>query len=179
MNITGDDGTLLCAYMFGLCPLPAPPAVDANTLFKGKAQKPAPAQLSPSKKQPLKILHFSDYHLDPRYVVGSEASCGVGTLCCRVFPYTNTSAPVSLPASLFGDYLCDTPEALATSVFRAIPKVTGYEIDDFSFGIYTGDLVSHDIWELTQAYVHSNELEAYQQFFDGLGPNVPVYPTLG
>ncbi|KAK4575042.1 hypothetical protein LTR86_000894 [Recurvomyces mirabilis] len=162
MNVTGDDGSLLCAYMFGVCPLPSPPPVNTTALFKGKPNKPAAAPLKPSAKQPLKVIHFSDYHLDP-----------------RVFPYTNTSANVALPASLFGNYLCDTPEALATSLFRAIPKVTGFAVDDFAFSIYTGDLVSHDIWELTKPYVALNELEAYQQFYNGFGPNVPVYPTLG
>lgn len=176
MNMQGQDGQTLCAFMFGVCSLPAPPPLDLKALFKG-TKKPAPVSLVPSKKEPLKVLHFSDYHLDPRYVVGSEANCG-GSLCCRVFPYTNVSAPINTPASLFGNYQCDTPEALATSVFRAVPKVTGYEWDDFSFGIYTGDLVSHDIWELTGPYVLANELASYQQFFDGMG-GVTLYPTLG
>lgn len=176
MDMQGQDGQTLCAYMFGTCTLPAPPQLDLNALFKGTT-KPAPVSLVPSKKEPLKVLHFSDYHLDLRYVVGSEANCG-GSLCCRVFPYTNVSAPISQPASLFGNYQCDTPEALATSVFRAIPKVTGYEFSDFSFGIYTGDLVSHDLCELTAPYVLAEELECFQEFFNGLD-GVPLYPTLG
>jgi hypothetical protein len=176
MDMQGQDGQTLCAFMFGTCALPPPPHLDVNALFKGTT-KPAPVSLVPSKREPLKVLHFSDYHLDLRYVVGSEANCG-GSVCCRVFPYTNVSAPINLPASLFGNYQCDTPEALATSVFRAVPKVTGYKWADFSFGIYTGDLVSHDIWELTEPYVLANELESYQQFFNGMG-DVPLYPTLG
>lgn len=176
MNMQGQDGQTLCAFMFGTCSLPAPPQLNLDALFKG-TKKPAPVSLVPSKKKPLKVLHFSDYHLDLRYVVGSEANCG-GSLCCRVFPYTNVSAPINTPASLFGNYQCDTPEALATSVFRAVPKVTGYEWEDFSFGIYTGDLVSHDIWELTEPYALANELESYQQFFNGVG-GLTLYPTLG
>lgn len=82
------------------------------------------------------------------------------------------------PAELFGDYLCDTPEPLATSVFRNVPKATGSDWSDFAFGIFTGDLVSHDIWELTSEYVLANELTSYQQFFDGMG-GVKLYPTLG
>ena len=176
MDMQGQDGQTLCAFMFGTCALPPPPPLNMSALFKGTT-KPAPVSLVPSKREPLKVLHFSDYHLDLRYVVGSEANCG-GNLCCRVFPYTNVSAPINLTASLFGNYQCDTPEALGTSVFRAVPKVTGYKWADFSFGIYTGDLVSHDIWELTEPYVLANELESYQQFFNGMG-DLPVYPTLG
>lgn len=172
----GEDGQTLCAFMFGSCKLPAPPQLDLDALFKG-TKKPAARSLSHCKKEPLKVLHISDYHLDMRYVVGSEANC-TGALCCRVFPYTNVSAPIQQPASLFGNYLCDTPEALATSVFRSVPEVTGYDWDDFSFGIFTGDLVSHDIWELTEPYVLAEELESYQQFFDGMD-GVKLYPTLG
>ncbi|MCJ1385504.1 hypothetical protein MMC17_008627 [Xylographa soralifera] len=176
MDMQGDDDQIICAFMFGSCELPAPPQLDLHTLFKG-TKKPAPRELSTCKKEPLKVLHISDYHLDMRYVVGSEANC-TGPVCCRVFPYTNVSTPIGEPASLFGNYLCDTPEALATSVFRSVPRVTGYEWGDFSFGIFTGDLVSHDLWELTEPYVLSEELESYQQFFDGMG-GVKLYPTLG
>lgn len=177
MDLLGDDGANLCAFMFGSCDLPAPPQLDLNALFKGKPEKPAPRKIKPTKKEPKKVLHLSDYHLDMRYVVGSEADCG-GELCCRVFPETNLSAPVKQPASLFGNYLCDTPEALATSVFRNIPSVTGLTWDDFDFGIFTGDLVSHDIWYLTKPYVLAEENLSMQQFFDGLG-GLKMFPTLG
>jgi hypothetical protein len=56
--------------------------------------------------------------------------------------------------------------------------VTGHRWCDFSFGIFTGDLVSHDVWELTEEYVLAEELRSYQDFFDGMG-DVPVFPTLG
>ncbi len=176
MDMLGDDGQTLCAFMFGSCQLPAPPTLDLKTLFKGTT-KPSPRELVPSKKTPLKVLHISDYHLDLRYVVGSEANC-TGPLCCRVYPYTNVSVPIMEPASLSGNYLCNTPEPLATSVFRSVPRVTGYEWEEFSFGIFTGDLVSHDIWELTKPYVLAEELASYQQFFNGMG-GVKIFPTLG
>jgi hypothetical protein len=176
MDMLGEDGQAFCAFMFGSCDLPAPPQLDFNCLFKG-TKKPTPRKLEPSKSTPLKVLHISDYHLDMRYVVGSEANC-TGPLCCRVYPYTNLSAPIQEPASLFGNYLCDTPEPLATSVFRSVPKVTGSDWKDFAFGIFTGDLVSHDLWELTKPYVEAENLESFQQFFNGMG-GVKMYPTLG
>jgi hypothetical protein len=136
IDMQGIDGQTLCAFMFGLCELPAPPELNLDTLFKGtkKSDKELP---KPCGEEPLKVLHISDYHLDQRYVVGSEANCG-GSVCCRVFPYTNLSAPINQSASLFGNYQCDTPEPLATSVFRSVPNVTGFEWSDFSFGIFTG-----------------------------------------
>jgi hypothetical protein len=178
MDMLGDDGQSFCAFMFGSCDLPAPPPLDLYRLFKGTT-KPASRELTPCKKEPLKVLHISDYHLDLRYVAGSEANCtSTDEVCCRVFPYTNVSVPIEEPASIFGNYLCDTPELLGTSVFRAVPNVTGHDWKDFSFGIFTGDLVSHDLWELTEEYVLAEELESYQNFFDGMG-GVKLFPTLG
>jgi hypothetical protein len=179
MDMLGEEGQTLCAFMFGTCDLPPPPKLDLNTLFKGKTEKPCPRAVSTCtcKREPLKVLHVSDYHLDMRYVAGSEANC-TGTLCCRVYPYTNLSAPIQEPASIFGNYLCDTPEAVGRSLFQNVPKVTGHEWKDFLFGLFTGDLVSHDIWELTEPYVLAEELVSYQQFFDGMG-GVKMYPTLG
>jgi hypothetical protein len=177
IDMLGEDGQTLCAFMFGTCDLPPPPALDLDVLFRGRTKKPAPRKMKHCEREPLKVLHISDYHLDMRYVVGSEAAC-TGPVCCRVFPYTNVSAPITEPAALFGNYLCDTPEPLATSVFRSVPEVTGFQWDEFAFGIFTGDLVSHDLWELTPEYVIAEELVSYQQFFDGMG-GVKMFPTLG
>lgn len=143
MDMQSEDGQAACAFIFGLCSLPAPPPLDLDSLFK-KTKKPAPKELLPSDKDPLKVLHISDYHLDNRFVVGSEASCGNAQVCCRVFPYTDPTAPINASAQLFGNYLCDTPEPLATSVFRNVPKVTGLDWCDFSFALFTGDLVSRE-----------------------------------
>lgn len=74
MDMQGEDGQTLCAFMFGSCDLPAPPQLDLEAMFNGTT-KPAPREISPSTKEPLKVLHISDYHLDMRYVVGSEANC--------------------------------------------------------------------------------------------------------
>lgn len=177
IDMMGPDGQTLCAFMFGTCTLPPPPKLDMAALLKGKTSKPKRRPSTACKKEPLKVLHVSDYHLDTRYVVGAEAECA-DLVCCRVMPYTNISAPILQPASLFGNYLCDTPEPLGTSVFRNVPKVTGFKWSDFSFGIFTGDLVSHDIWELTEPYVVAESLESFQQFFNGMG-GVKMYPTLG
>lgn len=57
----------------------------------------------------INVLHTSDWHLDPRYDIGSEANCSQ-YLCCR--PYatnedlSTTVANASVPASRFGLY-CD------------------------------------------------------------------------
>lgn len=67
MNMTGDVGQTLCAFMFGVFTLPPVPKLDLQSLFK-RTTKPAPRPLTISSKSPLKVLHISDYHLDMRYV---------------------------------------------------------------------------------------------------------------
>ncbi|KAH9820864.1 Metallo-dependent phosphatase-like protein [Teratosphaeria destructans] len=74
MDMNGIDGQRVCAFMFELCPLPVPPRLDLETLCKNTT-KPAPKSLPRNGREALKGLPFSDYHLDLRSVVGSEADC--------------------------------------------------------------------------------------------------------
>ena len=108
----------------------------------------------------MNVLHLSDWHLDPRYDIGSEANCTT-YLCCR--PYatngdlSTTAANASVPASRFGTHsvlpeisrlmilgylYCDSPPDLALSSFTSMPNF--FDLSNISFSIFTGDIVSHD-----------------------------------
>jgi sphingomyelin phosphodiesterase len=83
--------------------------------------------------------------VDPRFDIGAEANCTSG-LCCR-FDSVNsnlgtTSLDPSLPASRFGDYLCDSPPDLALSSFTSMRENVNFS--SVAFSIFTGDIVSHD-----------------------------------
>jgi len=54
MDMQGDDGALLCAFMLGLCPIPPVPKLDLDVLFKG-TKKPAHKPRTPSTRKPLKV----------------------------------------------------------------------------------------------------------------------------
>ena len=94
----------------------------------------------------IKVLHLSDWHLDPRYDIGSEANCS-RYLCCR--PYATNAElhtganNASVPASRFGSLLCDTPPDLALSSFKSMNQF--FDASNVSFAIFTGDIVSHDV----------------------------------
>ena len=67
-------------------------------------------------------------------------------MCCRP-ESTNTvlgtsSNNVSLPASRFGDYLCDTSADLELSSFASMHHFLN--MSAIGFSIFTGDIVSHD-----------------------------------
>ena len=119
--------------------------------------------------------------MDPRFDIGAEANCTSG-LCCR-FDAVNqaldtTAANASLPASRFGDYLCDSPPDLALSAFSGMRRYVDFS--SVAFSIFTGDVVSHD--QTNQQSRNLTECEeglAYDTFRAQLGPRIPVYPTLG
>ena len=143
--------------------------------------KPESANVAPSPSgDSIDVLHLSDWHLDPRYDIGSEANC-TSHLCCRPdaanTDLNTTVLDPSLPASRFGALLCDSPPDLALSVFESMPQF--FNVADLAFSIFTGDIISHDLHDaLSQAYVEYEEEITYRTFKAALG-GVPLYATLG
>ncbi|KAF8910014.1 hypothetical protein CPB84DRAFT_1958517 [Gymnopilus junonius] len=132
---------------------------------------------APELKQRLKVLHLSDFHIDPRYATGAEANCTSG-LCCRANNHNNLSPnKILAPAPRYGAYLCDTPISLALAALEAVPALTGTKGTGFAFTVYTGDLVSHDPDnQLGRAYIEYTETILYDLFKRMLGSG-PVYPA--
>jgi hypothetical protein len=140
-DVNVSDGQYLCAFVFpGLCPAPTALELDLDKWFT--KPKPANTQAPPPSGKKIKVLHLSDFHLDPRYKNGAEADCSTD-LCCRSIS-NNTASPdkVVLPAPRYGSFLCDSPMDLAGVAVEAIPAVVG---GDIAFTVFTGDLTSHDI----------------------------------
>uniref|UniRef100_A0A182PMN7 Sphingomyelin phosphodiesterase n=1 Tax=Anopheles epiroticus TaxID=199890 RepID=A0A182PMN7_9DIPT len=130
------------------------------------ARKPAPGT-------PLTIVHLTDVHYDPEYLVGVNADCNAEA-CCRTLPglapATNQTA-----AGYWGDYRdCDTPWHSVVDVMEHI-RQQHPKIDAIYF---TGDIVHHFTWNTS---IETNEV-AMRQVFDLMKhtfPGVPLYPVLG
>src|SRR5947209_10788364 len=142
MSIATGDMQALCYFGSHVCEPPPTIEIDENLYFSAK---PESANVVPEPSgETFNVLHLSDWHLDPRYDIGSEANCSQ-YLCCR--PYsTNTAldtgvSNASVPASRFGYLYCDTPPDLALSSFKSMPQF--FDLSDVSFAIFTGDIVSH------------------------------------
>ena len=156
-----------------------PPTVHINeSQYYAPRKESGRSRPAPSKKL-LNVLHISDFHLDSRYDIGSEANC-TEYMCCR--PYStnaelrSSKENASIPASRFGNYLCDSPPDLALSAFHSMPHF--FNVSDLAFTVFTGDLVSHDHdSRLSRAYVAYEEEISYK-VFDTFLPR-PVYATLG
>lgn len=180
-DVSGSDGEYICNSISGnFCPMPSALPSDTSGFFGPKPDKltiPSPSG------NLVKVLHMSDIHIDPRYAVASEANCSSG-LCCRANA-KSTSGKISLPAPLYGAFQCDSPYFLITSALESIAPLTGTthdnqsECDQFAWGIYTGDLVSHESQnELSQDYIMYAEWSIYHMLKAYI-PSGPIFPVLG
>lgn len=178
-DVTGLDGRYICNGLSpSFCPAPTVSPLDTMNLFP----KPKPSNLTVPKAsgERVKVLHLSDFHLDARYAVASEANCTSG-LCCRtnVHALGLTLPQIELPAPLYGAFRCDTPYYLGLAALQSIGPLTGTTKDcPLAWTIYTGDLVSHDSQnQLSRAYVEYTEYSVYEMLREYL--RSPVFPVLG
>ncbi|CAK4034038.1 sphingomyelin phosphodiesterase asm-3 [Lecanosticta acicola] len=178
-DLTGPDGQYICNSISStFCPSPNATQLNTTSLFPKPKPKNATAPKASGEK--VKVLHMSDFHLDPRYEVGAEGNCTSG-LCCRhgnLNPSFNGS--ISYPAPLYGYFACDTPYDLGLAALQAVGPLTGTSADNpLAWTIYTGDLVSHDPQtELSRAYVEYAETSIFNYMFKKYLTG-PVFPVLG
>jgi sphingomyelin phosphodiesterase len=118
MTVGTKTSQLFCLTIFGLCQWPA---VDTSYTPSFSA-KPAKTRPTPSGKQPLKVVHISDIHVDLSYETGASYNC-TKNICCR--PYTPADAPgnTSYPAGPFGNAACDSPVTLEASLYSAVESL--------------------------------------------------------
>ncbi|KAJ3285667.1 hypothetical protein HDU76_008103, partial [Blyttiomyces sp. JEL0837] len=167
-KFTSSSRQQLCHSLAHLCP--ANPITTAKLTFP--SAKPASYPFPQPKRQNLKyVVHLSDFHLDPQYVVGAEGACS-GFLCCR--SDSTNPANVTRPCSPYGDFGADVPQALAVSALKFIPTV----VPKIDFMILTGDLVPHNLWETTTKNVF-DALDTAVGLIKSNLPGVAVYPSVG
>jgi len=191
------DAQAICSRSFTYCDLPAATHLSDDYFkewFKGKVDPPAkgpPAKPGKALKggRQLRVLHLSDIHVDPRFLVGAEANCTSGQ-CCRQDSFnslkTSQYAPVGTllnssylveKANYWGSYLCDSPWSLVVSALRSVTPLNGGR--DVDMTLFTGDIATHDA---TYHYSHDLITQAEQSVFDTmkyfLGKG-PVFPALG
>lgn len=92
------------------------------------------------------------------------------------FPASRGSAFNWLPATTFGNYLCDPPETLLNSSLNYIKKT--HQAKQFEFSVFTGDIVDHDVAHCDANTTRFAEVRSYSIMKHFLG-QIPVYPTLG
>jgi hypothetical protein len=180
-NMSGSDGHYVCYSLSStFCPRPFTLPSNASAYF---GPKPDKVTAPPPSGKRVKVWHGSDFHIDPRYAVGSEANCTDG-LCCRLGAESK-SEELEIAAPLYGAYLCDSPYFLITAGLQSISPLTGTthnnksDDDQFAWSIYTGDLVSHDQQnQLSRNYTSYAETSMYHMFKSYI-PSGPIFAVLG
>ena len=172
MTSSTGDFAAWCHFSSSVCKQPPVIQINESQWF---SPKPAGLVAPPPSGEVINVMHLSDSHLDVRYDIGSEANCSAGQ-CCRPISRNNALHTdyrnASLPASRFGEYICDAPPDLLISAFLGMPKFIN--MSKVSFAIFTGDIVSHDpADQLSQPYDAYEEVLTYQTFKAGLGGIVP------
>ncbi|KAG0297112.1 hypothetical protein BGZ96_007663 [Linnemannia gamsii] len=164
-SLLSGDGKFICHQVLGAC---APQGVKSGQVSFPKP-KPAFVVAPPHSGNTIDILHLSDWHVDDKYVTGSEAECN-RPLCCR--KYADSPLTPKRKASSWGDYKCDSPVKLGVDLLKFVPKVA-----NVSFSILTGDVPPHDIWLQNRESVIREEDAAYRTMAEGL--STKLYPTVG
>lgn len=178
-DVGGWDGRQICnSLSSNFCSRPYTLPTNTTGLFPKPKPRNATAP-KPSGKR-VKVLHMSDFHLDPRFAVGSEANCTT-SLCCRA-NNNNTAlktGQISLPANPYGNYKCDSPYDLGLAALQAVGPLTGTsQSNPLGWTVYTGDLVSHEGQnELSRLYVEYTEDSVYGMFKNYI--TGPVFAALG
>jgi sphingomyelin phosphodiesterase len=132
-----------CVTFLGLCQYPAIEEWDVP-LPPDRSHLKRPV---PSGQDPIKVVHYSDIHVDQLYTEESNAKCNK-PICCRPFTENDEPGRTDSPAGPFGEHTCDSPVSLEHSMYEAIKEI----VPDAAFTIFTGDVVDHSIWNTTWDY---------------------------
>jgi hypothetical protein len=178
-DVGGWDGRQICnSLSSNFCPRPYTLPTNTTGLFT--KPKPCHARAPKANGKRLKVLQMLDFHLDPRFAVGSEANCTC-SLCCRTNNNNTALHPgqISLRANPYGNYKCDSPYDLGLAALQAVGPLTGTSLSNpLGWTVYTGDLVSHKGQnELSRLYVEYAESSVYSMFKTYI--TGPVFAALG
>ncbi|KAF9542904.1 sphingomyelin phosphodiesterase [Agrocybe pediades] len=161
----GQTASKFCNAILGLC---AAPAVNPFTVPFPKPAPANPKTFTSTGKQPIRVAHFSDVHIDRSYTVGADANC-TKPICCRNF--ADQAGPVEVPAGPSGSANCDTPTTLVQSMLRAVAS------QGTQFNIFTGDVVEAAVWLVSQDE-NTSDMQKFNTEMATL-LNSPVYPVIG
>ncbi|KAJ5665706.1 uncharacterized protein N7477_008154 [Penicillium maclennaniae] len=165
LKLGSHTAKTFCASLVGLCDFPA---VRPYKLPFPSA-KPPISRPPPSGKPPIKVVHFSDTHVDLSYETGSNFDC-TKPICCRAYTEQDAPGNTSSPCGSWGNSKCDPPHRLQQSMMDAITSLNP------SFSIYTGDVVAHDVWLVDKSEALSDFNATFSTIESNLGL---VYAALG
>lgn len=167
LTIGSKTSQLICVALFGLCSFPDVEKHDVSF----PSPKPARQRPKPTGQSPLRVIHYSDIHIDPWYTEGADADC-TKFICCRHYSDGPVPGDAAQPARPNGEHTCDSPLNLEQSMYEAIRTL----VTDAAFSIFTGDIVDHAVWNTT---IIQNTLDVTGAYDRMAAADMLVYGTAG
>jgi sphingomyelin phosphodiesterase len=129
-------------------------------------ERPKPNDTNP---ETFNVLQLSDIHYDPNYVPNGNADCGE-PICCQGDQGEPNSTETT--CGYWTDYRdADVPWHLVEETIRQT------KTQEFDYVYYTGDIISHRVWETSVENNTWTIAQLYSYFKDTF--DVPVYPIFG
>ncbi|KAI1199620.1 Metallo-dependent phosphatase-like protein [Nemania serpens] len=167
LKIGSKTSRLICVALFGLCSFPDVEKYDVSF----PSPKPERRRPRPSGQSPLRVVHYSDIHIDPWYTEGADANC-TKFICCRNYADGPAPGDEVRPARPNGEHTCDSPLGLEQSMYKAIQRL----VPDAAFSIFTGDIVDHAVWNTTMI---QNTLDVTNAYDRMAAAGMLVYGAVG
>lgn len=147
---TQARSNFFCGYIFGLCETDRIKKISVKPIIEELYKdQPAPQEPVPTGKNTIKILQFSDPHLDNEYTPGAIEDCTGTVVCCRK-DNKPRDPNVITKAGYWGSHIyqsCDLP----LQTFEAFLRFAKKEVDP-DIIVWTGDNEHHQIDTVTEKY---------------------------
>ncbi|CAG9854051.1 unnamed protein product [Phyllotreta striolata] len=125
-------------------------------------------------KQTFKIAHITDIHYDPDYTEGKPADCGKPQ-CCQ----PDQDNPANTSVSVCGYWTSEIHADVSPKLLNnTLDEMNSKPLMDFEFVYFTGDLVSHRVWNTSQDYNRKTITYVLDVFAEKF-KNKKVFPILG
>ncbi|KAI1352170.1 Metallo-dependent phosphatase-like protein [Xylaria sp. FL0043] len=167
LHVGSKTSRLVCVALFGMCSFPDVEEYEVSF----PSPKPERRRPKPSGLSPLRVVHYSDIHIDPWYTEGADADC-TKFICCRTYSDEPAPGHTFRPAGPNGEHTCDSPVGLEESMYEAVRTL----VPDAAFAIFTGDIIDHAVWNTTIIQNTLDITDAYDRM-DAAG--FLVYGTAG
>lgn len=139
-----------CGYIFELCPCDKIEKMSIKPIIEDLYRdQPTPKDPVPTGRSTIKLLQFSDPHLDTDYAPGSIEDCTGSVMCCRADSKPRDPSKITSAgywgSHTFGD--CDLPPHTFEAFLRFATKEVNPDVI-----IWTGDNPHHEIDQVTPKY---------------------------
>ncbi|KXJ72006.1 hypothetical protein RP20_CCG019143 [Aedes albopictus] len=170
----GADTVCAVVFQSSACTLTDPEFINWSVNVNPRSTPITGSKHFPNARGPndIKVIHITDLHYDPLYLVGHNAVCN-RPACCR----SDQGIPDNVleRAGKWGDYRdCDSPWDAVDDVIDHV--ATNHP--DAAYIYHTGDIIDHGVWETSIPHNVQSMNRVYNKLIEKF-PNKPVFNIIG